>query len=228
MTLLRRNTHSRSSGKTFANTLITENMPKCYLQQQAPGFCSRIGYANGATTWQTLYNTAVGNIIIQAAGYLPGFYVGIFLPDCIGLLDLYRGVHTLCYMGWGQHTECTPPDSWLDDLSQFFLTVGPNCTTFLIPAEVFPTRVRGTAHGISGAAGKCGAIITAFAFGTVEDTIGLEGVLGLFSGIMFLTALVTLLIPETKNRSLEGIENDELYRASSCSPRLCRDKATIS
>jgi PHS family inorganic phosphate transporter-like MFS transporter len=26
----------------------------------------------------------VGNIIIQAAGYLPGFYVGIFLPDRIG------------------------------------------------------------------------------------------------------------------------------------------------
>ncbi|KAJ6152855.1 hypothetical protein N7497_007174 [Penicillium chrysogenum] len=175
---------------------------------------ARIGYANGATTWQTLYNTAVGNIIIQAAGYLPGFYVGIFLPDCIG-----------------RHTECTPPTAGLMiifALSQFFLTVGPNCTTFLIPAEVFPTRVRGTAHGISAAAGKCGAIITAFAFGTVEDTIGLEGVLGLFSGIMLLTALVTLLIPETKNRSLEGIGNDELYRASSCSPRLCRDKATIS
>ena len=99
-------------------------------------------------------------------------------------------------------------------LSQFLLTVGPNCTTFLIPAEVFPTRVRGTAHGISAAAGKCGAIITAFAFGSVEDAIGLEGVLGLFSGIMLLTALVTLLIPETKNRTLEGIEKDELYRAS--------------
>ncbi|KAJ5846507.1 hypothetical protein N7534_010176 [Penicillium rubens] len=190
-------------------------MPKCYLQQQAPGFCSRIGYANGATTWQTLYNTAVGNIIIQAAGYLPGFYVGIFLPDCIGRVR---------QQFWTCIVVCILYAIW----AGFFLTVGPNCTTFLIPAEVFPTRVRGTAHGISGAAGKCGAIITAFAFGTVEDTIGLEGVLGLFSGIMFLTALVTLLIPETKNRSLEGIENDELYRASSCSPRLCRDKATIS
>lgn len=197
---------------------------------------ARIGYANGATTWQTLYNTAVGNIIIQAAGYLPGFYVGIFLPDCIGRVrQQFWTCIVVCilYAIWaGISTQSAhPPTAGLMiifALSQFFLTVGPNCTTFLIPAEVFPTRVRGTAHGISAAAGKCGAIITAFAFGTVEDTIGLEGVLGLFSGIMLLTALVTLLIPETKNRSLEGIENDELYRASSCSPRLCRDKATIS
>ena len=96
-------------------------------------------------------------------------------------------------------------------LSQFMLTVGPNCTTFLIPAEVFPTRVRGTAHGISAAAGKCGAILTSFAFGTVEDAISLEGVLGFFSGVMMLTALVTLLIPEIKGHSLEAIERGALY-----------------
>ena len=96
-------------------------------------------------------------------------------------------------------------------ISQFVLTTGPNTTTFLIPAEVFPTRVRGTAHGISAAAGKCGAILTSFAFGTVEDAIGLSGVLGLFSGVMLLTTLVTFLIPETRNHTLEGIERGHLY-----------------
>lgn len=98
-------------------------------------------------------------------------------------------------------------------LSQFTLNIGPNATTFLIPAEVFPTRVRGTAHGISAAAGKCGAVLTAFAFGSVEDAIGLSGVLGIFSGVMALTALVTLWIPETKGRTLAEIENDVLYSA---------------
>ena len=93
-------------------------------------------------------------------------------------------------------------------LSQLVLNLGPNCTTFLIPAEVFPTRVRGTGHGISAAAGKCGAVLTAFVFGTVEDHIGLDGVLGLFSGVMALTAAVTLLIPETKGYSLEDLETE--------------------
>ncbi|KAJ6095554.1 hypothetical protein N7486_006300 [Penicillium sp. IBT 16267x] len=45
---------------------------------------AKIGYAKGATPWETLYKTAIGNIIVQTAGYLPGFYVGIFLPDRIG------------------------------------------------------------------------------------------------------------------------------------------------
>ncbi|KAJ5671592.1 hypothetical protein N7507_000719 [Penicillium longicatenatum] len=180
---------------------------------------TRIGYAKGATPWQTLYNTAIGNIIVQAAGYLPGFYVGIFLPDFIGRVrqQLYTcGTVCVLYAIWagvsspGAHTS-TGGLMAIFAISQFILTTGPNTTTFLIPAEVFPTRVRGTAHGISAAAGKCGAILTAFAFGTVEDAIGLSGVLGLFSGVMLLTTLVTFLIPETRNHTLEGIERDHLY-----------------
>lgn len=93
-------------------------------------------------------------------------------------------------------------------LSQLFLNMGPNCTTWLIPVEVFPTRVRGTAHGISAAAGKCGAILTSFAFGTVTDRIGLPGVLGLFAGIMLLNSLVTFLIPETRGMSITDIEKE--------------------
>ncbi|KAK5746622.1 hypothetical protein LTR17_000638 [Elasticomyces elasticus] len=96
-------------------------------------------------------------------------------------------------------------------LSQFFLNAGPNATTFLIPVEVFPTRVRGTAHGIAAASGKAGAVLTAFAFGTITDRIGIQGVLALFSGIMALCALVTLTIPETKGLSIAQIESGELY-----------------
>lgn len=202
---------------------------------------TRIGYAKGATPWQTLYNTAIGNLIVQAAvsdtdresrlffveandmqGYLPGFYVGIFLPDrigrvrqqfwtCIGVCIMYAiwaGISSP-----NAHTS-TAGLMVVFAISQFLLTVGPNVTTFLLPAEVFPTRVRGTAHGISAAAGKCGAILTSFAFGSVEDAIGLDGVLGLFSGIMLVTALMTFWIPETKNHSLESIEGGGLYGES--------------
>ncbi|KAJ5094277.1 hypothetical protein N7456_010138 [Penicillium angulare] len=180
---------------------------------------TRIGYAKGSTPWETLYKTAIGNIIVQAAGYLPGFYVGIFLPDRIGRVpqQLYTcGMVCIMYAIWagisspGAHTF-TGGLMAIFAISQFLLTSGPNLTTFLIHAEVFPTRVRGTAHGISAAAGKCGAILTAFAFGSVEDAIGLSGVLGLFSGVMLLNTLVTLLIPESKEHTLYGIENGVLY-----------------
>lgn len=99
-------------------------------------------------------------------------------------------------------------------LSQLALNTGPNCTTFLLPVEVFPTRVRGCAHGIAAASGKAGAVLTAFAFGTVTDAIGVNGVLGLFSGIMALCTLVTLLIPEPKGKTIDEIEQGVLYGVS--------------
>jgi PHS family inorganic phosphate transporter-like MFS transporter len=96
-------------------------------------------------------------------------------------------------------------------LSQFFLNLGPSCSTFLIPVEVFPTRVRATAHGISAASGKAGAVLTSFAFGIASNAIGLPGVLGLFAGALVIAAMITLLIPETKGRTLEEIEAGHIY-----------------
>ncbi|KAF4631106.1 hypothetical protein G7Y89_g7029 [Cudoniella acicularis] len=43
-------------------------------------------------------------------------------------------------------------------LCQLVFNLGPNALTFIIPAEIFPTRYRCTCHGISAAAGKLGSI----------------------------------------------------------------------
>lgn len=50
-------------------------------------------------------------------------------------------------------------------LANFFQNFGPNTTTFIIPGEVFPTRYRSTAYGISAACGKIGAIVAQLAIG---------------------------------------------------------------
>ncbi|OAQ76909.1 inorganic phosphate transporter (predicted) [Purpureocillium lilacinum] len=197
---------------------------------------SKIGYARGDDPWSTLWKIAVGNIIVQTAvhtdpsiqrllvqqqsitdldkGYLPGFFIGIPLADAIGRVrqQFYPSVAVcILYAIWAGISSPSVHTSSggllaMFALSQLLLCLGPNCTTFLLPSEVFPTRVRGTAHGISAAVGKSGAVLTAFAFGSITKRIGLSGVLGLFSGIMALTAAVTLLIPEPKNMSLADIE----------------------
>jgi PHS family inorganic phosphate transporter-like MFS transporter len=125
-------------------------------------------------------------------------------------------VVTILYAIWAGvfDTTSTAGLMTLFTLSQFFLNLGPNATTFLLPVEVFPTRVRGTAHGIAAASGKAGAVITAFAFGTITDHIGVKGVLGLFSGIMALCSAVTLLIPEPKGKTIDEIERGVLYGES--------------
>ncbi len=46
----------------------------------------------------------------------------------------------------------------------FFTEFGPNTTTFVLPAEIFPVSVRTTCHGISATAGKVGAAVGTFSF----------------------------------------------------------------
>uniref|UniRef100_A0A803M6M6 Major facilitator superfamily (MFS) profile domain-containing protein n=1 Tax=Chenopodium quinoa TaxID=63459 RepID=A0A803M6M6_CHEQI len=81
----------------------------------------------------------------------------------------------------------------------FFSNFGPNTTTFIVPAELFPARFRATCHGFSGAAGKVGAIIGSVAFLWVEDKEKDYKCTGK-------TGLTYFFTPETKGRSLEENE----------------------
>lgn len=139
-----------------------------------------IGYGVGDTPFETLWNTSVGNIIVCCAGYLPGYYLGIFLPDLIGRKRqqfILSALVAVLYAIWAGVTGIVSTAGLMAifTISQFVLNAGPNTTTFLLPVEVFPTRVRGTAHGIAAATGKAGAVFTAFAFGTITDRIGISG-----------------------------------------------------
>ena len=71
-------------------------------------------------------------------------------------------------------------------LLQLSFNFGANTATFVIPAEVFPTRVRGTAHGVSAACGKVGAIIASLGFAEANAHIGTANVLWIFFGIAVL------------------------------------------
>jgi PHS family inorganic phosphate transporter-like MFS transporter len=100
-------------------------------------------------------------------------------------------------------------------LSQFFQNFGPNATTFIIPGECFPTKYRSTAHGISAAMGKLGAIISQVGFLQMKDVggknKGVPLIVQIFSGFMLAGLALTFLLPETKGKTLEELsgENDE-------------------
>lgn len=103
------------------------------------------------------------------------------------------------------------PSGWLVALylaSSFTGQLGPNATTFLIPAEIFPTDQRTLCHGICAAAGKVGALIAAILFHFVER----DGDLFLFCGYAsFVACLITVWsIPETTG--LDLLEVDRKWR----------------
>ena len=87
--------------------------------------------------------------------------------------------------------------------SSFFGQCGPNCTTFLIPAEIFPTEMRTMCHGISASAGKLGALIASILFNFIS-----EKQLFLFSGYAsFIACCITFItIPETTTLDLYEID----------------------
>ena len=97
-------------------------------------------------------------------------------------------------------------------LANFFQNFGPNTTTFVIPGEAFPTRYRSTAHGISAASGKLGAVVAQVGFARLKDIGGpnhfVKHILELFAFFMLTGIFSTLLLPETKGRTLEDLSNE--------------------
>jgi PHS family inorganic phosphate transporter-like MFS transporter len=91
-------------------------------------------------------------------------------------------------------------------VTYFFSEFGPNTTTFVYPAEIFPVRVRATCHGAAAAAGKLGAFAGTYALTSLLPVIGLSRVSGLIAGVAVLGLIVTVtLLPEPRGTSLEDL-----------------------
>lgn len=194
-----------------------------------------IGWIPAAATMSALeevFKIARAQTIIALCSTVPGYWFTVAFID-------YLGRFTIQLMGFFFMTVfmfalAIPYNHWtlkpnrvgfviMYSLTFFFANFGPNSTTFIVPAEIFPARLRSTCHGISAAAGKAGAIVGAFGFlyaaqsqdPTKVDAgyptgIGVKNSLLALGGINFLGILFTLLVPESKGKSLEELtgEND--------------------
>jgi len=91
-------------------------------------------------------------------------------------------------------------------LSSFFNQFGPNSTTFLVAAEVYPTPIRATAHGFSAAVGKLGALMTSIINSYITSTpkifkiVPWFGLLGMVLTIGFLPDTTGLDLKEQERR----------------------------
>jgi nitrate/nitrite transporter NarK len=101
------------------------------------------------------------------------------------------------------------PFLFLYGLSYFFTEFGPNATTFIYPAEIFPLQTRTTAHGIAAAAGKVGAFIGVFLFPILMHQHGLAGAELVAAGVSLLGIVATVVcLPEPMGKSLEELTTE--------------------
>lgn len=198
-----------------------------------------IGYASSTNLYHKLYNTAAGNLILVCAGSLPGYWFTAATVDTIGRKPIQLGGFIIltilfCGIGFGYHKLNDKGLLALYVLAQFFQNFGPNTTTFIVPGECYPTRYRSTAHGISAASGKVGAIIAQTCLGTLvnhgcgsdvkNQNCWLNHVMEIFALFMLLGIGTTLLIPETKRMTLEQI--CEKYHDEVDTTQIGRDRYT--
>jgi MFS transporter, PHS family, inorganic phosphate transporter len=136
-------------------------------------------------------------LAIFAVAALPGYLLAAATIDRIGRRRLQAvgltgmaGAFVGLWLIPGATTTLVP-FLLLFGTSYFFAEFGPNTTTFVYPAEIFPVRVRTTSHGIAAAGGKIGAFIGTYAL-TALPAIGLSRTSALVAGVAVLGLLATL------------------------------------
>ena len=89
------------------------------------------------------------------------------------------------------------------------MNAGPNATTYLLPAEVYPTLIRATGHGIAAASGKVGAVVGTFFLPLAVTWFGLSPSIAVIAVLTGVGAIVTWVFRiETRGKGLDA--NDEL------------------
>ena len=196
--------------KTFYNTAVGNLIIVC--AGSIPGY------------WVTVFTVdTLGRKPIQMMGFIMltiificiGFAYNKLIHHNGSLLALYVLAQFFFNFGKRRATSSFPFSNALQLTSK-----GPNATTFIVPGECFPTRYRSTSHGISAASGKVGAILAQTIFGPLRTrgakpgatgtaaSPWLDHVMQIFALFMFLGIFTTLLIPETKRKTLEELAGE--------------------
>lgn len=180
-----------------------------------------------------VFLVARAQTLIALCSTVPGYWFTVAFIDIIGrfaiqlmgffFMTVFMFAIAIPYHHWTLH-ENRIGFIVMYSLTFFFANFGPNATTFVVPAEIFPARLRSTCHGISAAAGKAGAIVGAFGFLYASQStdpkktdagyptgIGVRYSLIVLGVVNFLGMVFTFLVPEPNGKSLEELsgENDD-------------------
>ncbi|MCE5388789.1 MAG: MFS transporter [Acidithiobacillus sp.] len=156
------------------------------------------------------------SLLVFAIAAVPGYFLAAFTIDRIGHKTLQMigffvmGLMFLLIGAFPVLTASIGVFLVLYGVSYFFAEYGPNTTTFVLAAELFPVNLRTTGHGMSAGTAKVGAFLGALIFPILLHNYGLHGTLM----ITFFFALAGLLltafcIKEPSGKSLEEASGED-------------------
>ncbi|MBN2680746.1 MAG: MFS transporter [Acidithiobacillaceae bacterium] len=157
------------------------------------------------------------SLMVFAIAAVPGYFLAAFTIDRVGhkmlqMLGFFvMGLMFLLIGAFPVLTESVGVFLVLYGLSYFFAEYGPNTTTFVLAAELFPVNLRTTGHGLSAGTAKVGAFLGALVFPILLHDYGLHGTLM----ITFFFSLAGLLLTafclkEPSGKSLEEASGEDV------------------
>jgi Sugar (and other) transporter len=149
-----------------------------------------------------------------------GFAIAIFAVDRVGRVPLQVtgfAVMTLalCLLGVSEILQSDGEQRLALVFVGFaffntFMNLGPNATTYALPAEVFPGEIRAAGHGFAAASAKLGAAIGVLFFPILQEDIGTAALLFIIAGACLVGMLVTIAFRiETRGRTLDELSAPE-------------------
>jgi MFS family permease len=159
-------------------------------------------------------DTAIALAIFTVAA-LPGYITAFMTVDAIGHRKLQvfgflaMGTAFLLIGGLPNVTHMLMPFLALYGLSYFFTEFGPNTTTFLMAAELYPVSARTTGHGLSAGMAKVGAFVGVLTFPLIQAAVGISGAMLVAFCAAVLGVLLTFVLPEPSGQSLEQLSGED-------------------
>jgi putative MFS transporter len=75
-----------------------------------------------------------------------------------------------------------------------FINMGPGATTYLLPAEIYPSLIRGTGHGLASGVAKFGAFLGTIFLPLFQQAFGIHTTLFALSFTLLIGYLLTSLL----------------------------------
>ena len=175
---------------------------------------------NDSLIWHVLMQLA-----IFAIAAVPGYFLAAWFMDRMGRKTIQNIGFLMMAIAFGIMAIVPNVEKLvvlflvIYGVSYFFTEFGPNSTTFIYPAELFPVRDRTTGHGIAAAAGKVGGFVGVFLFPIFLSHGGLHLAEGVAALVSLLGLVVTIfMLPETKGMSLEELTEEDTTRPPAVAP----------
>ena len=165
-------------------------------------------------------NDTLTNIVLTGLVNVGFTFVALFTVDRLGrkpLMLFGAAALTLIYIGigWAYHTKAMGghvPNALflglvLAAIASYGMSLAP--VTWVLIAEIFPNRIRGTAMSVAVGALWTACFLLTYTFPIFNALLGPAGIFWVYSGVCLVGFVFILArLPETKGKSLEQIERE--------------------